>query len=101
MVSPLPPLVINGVVFAASSGEYHPASGVAMAASERAQKSVPAVMYALDEASGKQLWSSGKTITSFVAGTPVWASVGQAYIATYDNTVYAFGFAMERYISQQ
>ncbi len=101
MVSPLPPLVINGVVFAASSGEYHPAAGVAMTASERAQKSVPAVIYALDEASGKQLWSSGKTITSFVAGTPIWASAGQAYIATYDNNVYAFGFAMERYISQQ
>ena len=96
MVSPLPPIVVNGVVFAASSGEYHPASGSAVSAAERAKHSVPAVLYALDATTGKQLWSSGKTITSFVAGTGLWATAGQAYIATYDSTVYAFGFAMDR-----
>jgi hypothetical protein len=37
MISPVSPIVINGVVFAASSGEYHPALGAAMTASERAQ----------------------------------------------------------------
>jgi hypothetical protein len=100
MISPLSPIVINGVVFAASSGEYHPASGAAMSASERTQKSVPAVLYALDATTGAPLWSSGKTITSFVADTPLWASSGQTYIATYDNSVYAFGFAMERYVTQ-
>jgi outer membrane protein assembly factor BamB len=101
MISPLPPIVINGVVFAASTGEYYPAAGANVPVSERVKRSVPAVMYALDAANGKQLWSSGTQITSFVAGTPLWASSGQTYVATYDNTVYAFGFPMERYITGQ
>lgn len=96
MTSPLPPIIVNGVVFAASSGEFHPANGATMSAAERAKRSVPAVLYALDAATGKALWSSSKTITSFAAGTGLWATTGQAYIATYDNTVYAFGFAMDR-----
>ncbi len=97
MTSPLPPIVVNGVLFAVSSGEYHPAAGASMTAAERAQKSVPAVLYALDANSGQQLWSSGKTITSFVSGTPLWTGNGQTYLATYDNNVYAFGFSEERY----
>jgi hypothetical protein len=100
MTSPLSPIVVNGVLFAVSSGEYHPAAGSSAAAAERAQKSVPAALYALDAASGQQLWSSGKTITSFVAGTPLWVGAGQTYLATYDGTVYAFGFAEERYTAQ-
>jgi hypothetical protein len=100
MTSPLAPVIINGVVFAASSGEYHPRVGASMSAAERAKMSSPAVLYSLDAATGKQLWSSGKEIASFVAGTPLWASVGQVYAATYDNIVYAFGFPMERYVNQ-
>lgn len=100
LTSPLPPIIVNGVVFAASSGEFHPAEGSATSAAERARRSVPAVLYALDAASGKPLWSSGKTITSFVADTGLWATTGQAYVATYDNTVYAFGFAMDRDLNQ-
>lgn len=99
LISPLPPLVINGVVFAASSGEYYPQAGKAVSASERAKQSVPAIMYALDASTGKQLWSSGADITSF-ATTGLWCSAGQTYMATYDNTVYAFGFPMERYTDQ-
>jgi hypothetical protein len=100
MTSPLPPIVVNGVVFAASSGEFHAANAVGMSAAERAKHSVPAVLYALDAATGKQLWSSGQAIASFVAGTGLWATTGQAYVATYDNTVYAFGFAMDRDLNQ-
>ena len=96
MVSPLPPIIVNGVVFAASSGEFYPAIGTSVSAAERVKRSVPAVLYALDATTGQQLWSSGKTITSFVAGTGLWATTGQAYVATYDNTIYAFGFAMDR-----
>lgn len=98
MISPLPPVVVNGVVFAASSGEYYPASGKTMSAADRAKQSVPAIMYALDASNGKQLWSSGAAITSF-SDSGIWTSLGQAYIATYDGTVYAFGFPMERYVT--
>ena len=31
----------------------------------RAQRSVPAVLYALDASTGKELWNSGKAIASF------------------------------------
>ena len=39
-----------------------------MTAAQRAKASVPAVVYALDAANGKELWNSGKTITSFMHG---------------------------------
>ena len=56
--------------------------------------SLPAVLYALDPATGKELWSSGKTITSFARGG-LSASAGQVYLVTFDNTLYAFGIPME------
>ena len=98
MLSPLPPLVVNGVVFGASSGEYYPAAGKTMSASERAKQSVPAIVYALDSSTGKQLWASKDAVTSF-ATTGMWSSLGQVYVATYDDTVYAFGFPMSRYVT--
>ena len=49
LVSPVTPLVINGVVFAVSSGEVR-TRDAKMTAAQRAQKSVPAVLYALDAA---------------------------------------------------
>ncbi len=91
-VSPVAPVIVNGVVFALSSGEFHTGdSGVA--AIERARRSQPAVLYALDAFTGKALWNSGKTITSFAphaAGLAV--STGQVYVVTYDSSIYAFGF---------
>jgi outer membrane protein assembly factor BamB len=77
MREPLAPLVVNGVAFVMSSGE-------------------PAVLYALDAASGRELWTSGRTITSPARRPALWAGIGQVHVATSDNAVYAFGFAMER-----
>ena len=93
LTSPAAPLVFNGVVFALSTGEHRPANASATAAA-RAKSSVPAVLYALDPATGKELWSSGKTITSFARGG-LSASAGQVYLVTFDNTLYAFGIPME------
>jgi hypothetical protein len=97
MVSPSAPIIANGVVFAVSTGEYIPVSGT-LPAAERISKSVPAVLYAFDGVSGKELWNSGKSITSFVGSGGLWASDGQVYVGTHDSTVYAFGFAMERHM---
>ena len=96
MMSPGAPIVVNGVVFAASTGEYRPASGTPSVA-ERVKRSRPAVLYALDAATGKELWNSGKTLTSFITTGGLWTSVGQAHVATYDGTIYTFGFPLERY----
>lgn len=78
ILSPLPPMIINGVVFAVAGG-----------------KSSPAVLYALDGATGKSLWDSGETITSFVHNGGLSGGASQIYLGTYDGTFYAFGYAIE------
>jgi|SoiMethySBSTD1v2_1073268.scaffolds.fasta_scaffold03741_6 hypothetical protein len=97
MRAPLSPVIVNGVAFVVSSGEYLPAAGATLSAADRARQSVAAVLYALDAGTGRELWSSGSTITSFVHGPAVWPGIGQVHVAAYDNTVYAFGFPIERY----
>jgi hypothetical protein len=94
MTSPLTPVIFSGVVFAVSSGEYRGGSDARTTAAQRVKASVPAVLYALDPATGKELWNSGKSITSFARGGLA-ASAGQVYVVTYDNTLYAFGVPME------
>ena len=91
--SPLAPIVVDGMVFAVSSGEDRggPAS---LSAAQRAQRSVPAVLYVLDAATGKTMWSSGTKITSFARGG-LSAGGGQVYLVTYDNHLYTFGIPLE------
>ena len=93
MTSPLTPVIFNGVVFAVGSGEYRGAAAK-LSAGERAKRSLPAVLYALDPLTGRELWNSGKTITSF-ARAGISAAAGQVYVVTFDNTLYAFGIPME------
>ncbi len=81
MISPTPPMIVNGVVFAASSGP------------PTAQRSSPAVLYALDAQTGTELWNSGKSIASSVDG--ISGGGGQVYVTTRDGALYAFGFPME------
>jgi outer membrane protein assembly factor BamB len=94
LVSPLTPLVINGVVFAVSSGELRTKDSK-LTAAQRAKGSVPAIVYALDGATGKELWNSGKTVTSFVHGGGLSGGAGQIYLGTHDGTLYSFGFPIE------
>ena len=91
--SPLAPIVVDGMVFAVSSGEYRggPAS---LSAAQRAQRSGPAVLYVLDAATGRAMWNSGTKITSFARGG-LSAGGGQVYLVTYDNQLYAFGIPLE------
>ena len=86
VVAPAPPIVLNGVVFAASNGEA--------IAGPRAQRK-PSVLYALDAATGKALWNSGNAMTSFVPGVPLSAGDGQVYVVTADGMLYAFGVPLE------
>src|SRR3954470_3098683 len=79
IASPLPPLVVNGVLFAASAGT----------------KAVPAVLYAIDASNGKDLWNSMRTITTSVRGG-LSAGQGNVYVPGADSTLYAFGFAIEK-----
>ncbi len=79
IASPLPPLVVNGVLFTASSGT----------------KAVPSVLYAIDASNGKDLWNSMRTITTSVRGG-LSAGQGNVYVPGADSTLYAFGFAIEK-----
>jgi hypothetical protein len=92
VVAPLAPIVVGGVVFAASSGEFRTADP--MSSEARTQKSSPAVLFALDAATGRELWSSGETIASF-ARVGLAGGGGQVYVVTHDNTLYAFGIPLE------
>ncbi len=94
LVAPITPTIINGVAFVISSGEFR-TNNSKDTALQRAKKSVPAVIYALDATTGKELWNSGTTITSFVHGGALSGGMGQIYLGTYDGTFYAFGFPME------
>ncbi len=94
LISPLPPMILNGVVFAVSSGEYRSEDSKTTAA-QRVQSSSPAVIYALDGTNGTSLWNSGKSITSFVHSGRISGEAGQIYLTTYDQKLYAFGFLVE------
>jgi outer membrane protein assembly factor BamB len=77
--APLPPLVVNGVMFAASGGTH----------------AMPGVLYAIDAATGKDLWNSARTITSTVR-SGLSAGQGTVYVPAPDGALYAFGFAIEK-----
>jgi hypothetical protein len=74
------PLIVNAVVFDVARGS----------------RTSSAVLYALDGATGNEIWSSGKTITSFMPGRSFWSANSQVHVATLDGSVYAFGFLLER-----
>ena len=96
--APLAPIIVNGVVFIASSGAYVPPPGTNATDTQRIARSKPAVLYAVNAVTGAKLWDSGKTITSFAPTTAaLWSSLGQVLLSTYDNTLYAFGANMERH----
>jgi outer membrane protein assembly factor BamB len=79
IAAPLPPLVLNGVMFAVSGGT----------------RTAPGVLYAIDAATGKDLWNSARTITSTVRGG-LSGGQGNVYVPATDGTLYAFGFAIEK-----
>jgi outer membrane protein assembly factor BamB len=75
LVSPTAPVIVNGVIFALSGGREGGAN---------------ASLYVLDPATGKDIWNSGNTMTSF-ATAPLATGNGQVFVVTHDNTVWAFG----------
>ncbi|MBI2690066.1 MAG: PQQ-like beta-propeller repeat protein [Acidobacteria bacterium] len=80
LTSPITPTIVNGVVFAASSGN---AGGT------------EATLFAFEGSTGKELWNSGTTIGSYITTGGLSAGGGRVYVSTIDGTQYAFGFPME------
>ena len=86
MAAPARPIIVDGVVFALATGAER--SGNAM---KPATRGTHATVYAMDAATGKPLWNSGDTITSFVGTGGLSFNESQIYVSTYDNTLYSFG----------
>jgi outer membrane protein assembly factor BamB len=76
--APSTPIVVNGVVFVLEHGAV-------------------AVVHAYEGATGKELWTSGKTMAAAAAPGSFWSAFGQVYVGTTDGTLYAFGFNDERH----
>jgi outer membrane protein assembly factor BamB len=86
LTSPAAPVIVNGVVFALSTGR--PAAA--------GRTGSPAVLFAHDGLSGKALWNSGKSMTASASPGSFWSALSQVYVGADDGTVYAFGFLDER-----
>lgn len=107
--SPEPPAMVNGVVFALSSGEFSRSANRAGeragervgAIDERAKSGTRAVLYALDAATGKELYSSrslvngSAAINGPAALTGMTLANGRVYFGAMDGTVYCFGIYQE------
>jgi outer membrane protein assembly factor BamB len=92
---PEPPVVANGVVYAVSSGEdvrQAKSAGGLFTSAERVAGAVGnATLYAFDGETGKQLFSSEKTMPAFSHFGSLAISNGRIFVTTYDSTLYAFG----------
>jgi outer membrane protein assembly factor BamB len=100
MVMPDPPVVANGVVYALSTGGQAMQNGAKpgdprmpydVSAVLRSTPVSSMVLYAYDAESGKQLWSSGKTLTDWVHFSEPVVAQGKIFVVTHDAHVVAFG----------
>jgi outer membrane protein assembly factor BamB len=79
LISPMPPVIASGVVFALSAGKG----------------SMHATLYALDAITGKELYSSRNLVTAPAALTGLTVANGRVYFGAIDGTFYTFGMYME------
>jgi outer membrane protein assembly factor BamB len=78
MVAPASAVIANGLVFALATGD--------------SKKNSHAVLYALDGATGKELYSSQNIVRSFSHNGGLAIANRRIYFTTHDNAVYCFGF---------
>jgi outer membrane protein assembly factor BamB len=80
------PIVVNGVVFALSTGRPSTPAG----------RGTPAVLHAYEGSTGKALWNSRTAMTTFASPGSFWSAMSQVYVGTNDGTLHTFGFLDER-----
>ena len=80
LTAPSTPIVVNGVVFALSTG----------------RPSSPAALKAYDGTTGKLLWDSKGAMKAPAASGSFWSAMSQIYVGAADGTLYTFGFTDER-----
>ena len=82
---PDPVVIASGVVFALSTGE-NPNQ-----LKDRLQDTQPAVLYALDAKTGRELYNSGRAINGWVHFSGLAFADGCIYVVDHDSRVYCFG----------
>jgi hypothetical protein len=85
---PDPPVIANGVLFALSTGENAVQHG---GEKTRFLNTQPAVLRALDAATGRELFNSKDAMSSWVHFSGLAVANGQIYSVDHDSNVYAFG----------
>jgi hypothetical protein len=78
IAAPGPAVIANGIVFALATGD--------------SKKNSHAGLYALDGATGKELYSSQALVRSFSHNGGLAIANRRIYFTTHDNAVYCFGF---------
>lgn len=95
MMTAEPPVVANGVIYVLAAGEFtlqaNDADGGLFDSQQRIQRSIPAKLYALDAVTGKELYSSGDQVSSFLHQSGIAVAGGRIIFGTFDGTVYCFG----------
>ncbi len=98
MSLPEPVVIANGLVFALANGENArqvDSGGRLLTSQERATTPTGnAILYALDAETGRELYSSGKTIPGWTHFSGLAISNGRVYVVTHDGWVYAFGLGL-------
>jgi len=103
---PEPVAIANGVVFALSTGENTEQATATtgdihekwkiMTDQQRAEHTHNAVLYALDAKTGKILYQSGDSITTWVHFSGLAIADGYVYAVDHDSNVYCFGLKDEK-----
>lgn len=88
--SPVPPVITSGIVFALSTGGYTQ-QGTAL----KAKNGGRATLYALDAATGKEMYSTGDQVTAPGNLTGLTVANGRVFFTTADGTLYGFGIFLE------
>ena len=95
MMTAEPPVVANGVVFVLAAGEFtgqaNDIEGGLYSYQQRIQNSIPAKLYALDAKTGKELYSSGDQVASWLHQAGIAVADGRVIFGTFDGTIYCFG----------
>lgn len=92
---PDPAALAGGVMFVLGTGENTQqvnAGDISQILTGRENlNSAHAILYALDAMTGKELWSSGSTISGWTHFSGLAVADGKVFVTTHDGAVYAFG----------
>jgi outer membrane protein assembly factor BamB len=95
MMTAEPPVIANGIVFVLAAGEFtlqaNDEEGGLYSSEDRVKHSIPAKLYALDARTGKELYSSGDQVSSFLHQAGIAVADGRVIFGTFDGTIYCFG----------